>query len=104
MVIDLVQSGSTRIINLYRQFTPVNGLIERANFAVQLGLIAAAWNSNTSTARGRFHKLIYALPPAVCAPRPIFEKLFTGAKVGRKAQKIGVGRKTVYEINHQEKT
>ena len=99
MVIDLVQSGSTRIINLYRQFTPVNGLIERANFAVQLGLIAAAWNSNTSTTRGRFHKLIYALPPAVCAPRPIFEKLFTGAKVGRKAQKIGVGCKTVYEID-----
>ena len=28
-----------------------------------------------------------------------FEKLFTGAKVGYKAQKIGAGRNTVYEID-----
>ena len=31
--------------------------------------------------------------------RPTFEKLFTGTNVGRRAQKIGAGRKTVYEIN-----
>ena len=30
---------------------------------------------------------------------PTFEKLFTGAKVWRKAQKFGIGRKTVYEID-----
>ena len=29
---------------------------------------------------------------------PTFEKIFTGAKVQSKAQKIGVGRKSVYEI------
>ena len=29
---------------------------------------------------------------------PTFKKLFTGAKVWHKAQAIGVGRKTVYEI------
>ena len=33
------------------------------------------------------------------ALRPTFEKLFTSAKVWPKVQKIGVGRKTVYEIN-----
>ena len=31
--------------------------------------------------------------------RPTFEKLFTGAKVWRKARKFGVGHKTVYEID-----
>ena len=42
----------------------------------------------------------------MCAPmpnfralRPTFEKLFTGAKVQRKAQKMGAGRETFYEIN-----
>ena len=30
---------------------------------------------------------------------PTFEKLFNGAKVKRKAQKLSVGRKTVYEID-----
>ena len=29
---------------------------------------------------------------------PTFEKLFTGANVGPRAQKIGAGHKTVYEI------
>ena len=48
---------------------------------------------------GQFHKLIYALRPAICALHPTFEKLFIGAKVRRKAQKIGVGCKTVYEID-----
>ena len=48
---------------------------------------------------GQFHKLIYALRPAICALRPTFEKLFTDAKVRRKAQKIGVWHKTVYEID-----
>ena len=37
--------------------------------------------------------------PNFCALHPTFEKLLTGAKVPRKAQKIGIGRKTVYEIN-----
>ena len=50
-------------------------------------------------AMGRFHKLIYALCQTICALRPTFEKLFTGAKVQRKAQKISVERKTVYEID-----
>ena len=36
---------------------------------------------------------IYALPL-----RSTFEKLFTGVKVGQKAQKIGIGRNAVYEI------
>ena len=31
--------------------------------------------------------------------RPTFEKLFTGANVVCRAQKISAGRKTVYEIN-----
>ena len=31
--------------------------------------------------------------------RPTFEKLFTGANVGRRVRKIGAGRKTFYEIN-----
>ena len=30
---------------------------------------------------------------------PTFEELFSGAKVLRKAQKIGVGHKTAYEID-----
>ena len=49
--------------------------------------------------RCRFHKLIYILRPAICALRTTFEKLFTGAKVWRKVQKISVGRKKAYEIN-----
>ena len=31
--------------------------------------------------------------------RPTFEKLLTGAKVRPKEKKIGVGRKSVYEID-----
>ena len=49
--------------------------------------------------RGRFHKLIYALRPAICTLRPTFEKLFAGAKVQRKVHKISVERNTVYEID-----
>ena len=30
---------------------------------------------------------------------PTFEQLFTGARVGRKAQNIGKGHNTVYEID-----
>ena len=52
-----------------------------------------------SLIRGLFYKLFCVLLQAICALRPTFEKLFTGAKVGRKAQKVGVGRKTVYEID-----
>ena len=49
---------------------------------------------------GRFDKkIICALRLTVCAIRPTFEKLFIGAKVQRKAQKIGVGCKTVNEID-----
>ena len=43
--------------------------------------------------------LFRPLRPAICPLRPTFEKLFTGAKVWRKAQKIGVGRKSVKEID-----
>ena len=42
---------------------------------------------------GRMVQIIYAL-----RLHPTFEKLFTGIKVQRKAQKIGVGFKTVNEI------
>ena len=48
---------------------------------------------------GRFHKLICAIRHTVGALRPTYEKLFTGAKVRRKVQKIAVWRKTVYEID-----
>ena len=34
--------------------------------------------------------------------RPTFEKLFTGVKVWRKAQNMGVGRKRVYEIDPRQ--
>ena len=47
----------------------------------------------------RFHKLIYALHQTICTLRPTFEKLFNGAKVWRKAPKIGIGHKTVNEID-----
>ena len=43
--------------------------------------------------------LIYTLRQTIWALHPTFEKLFTGAKVQHKAQKIGVGGKTVYDIN-----
>ena len=43
--------------------------------------------------------MIYVLCQTVCTLGPTFEKLFIGAKVWRKVQKIGVGRKTVYEID-----
>ena len=35
---------------------------------------------------GRFYKLIYALGQTICALRPTFEKLFTGAKYQGRAQ------------------
>ena len=52
-----------------------------------------------SSFRGLFHKLIYALRQTICALRQSLKKLFTGAKVQGKAQKIGVGPKTVYVID-----
>ena len=54
---------------------------------------------NTFMTRGRFHKLFCALTPNFCALRPTFEKLFTGAKAQPKAQKMGAGRETFYEID-----
>ena len=50
-------------------------------------------------ARGRFHKLFYALRQTISAQRPTFEKLFTGAKVKWEAQKDDVRHKTVHEID-----
>ena len=41
--------------------------------------------------RGQFHKQFCAPTPNFHALRPTFEKLFTGAKVRRKAQKMGAG-------------
>ena len=41
--------------------------------------------------------------PTFTPLRPTYEKLFTGAKVRRKAQKIGVGRKSVYETDPMDK-
>ena len=49
--------------------------------------------------RGRFHKGFCAVTPNFCALRPTFEKLFTGAKVRRKAQTMGAGCETFYEID-----
>ena len=37
--------------------------------------------------------------PNFRALRPTLEKLFTGAKVWRKAQKMGAGRENFYEID-----
>ena len=51
------------------------------------------------TTRGRFHKRFCALMPNFRALSPTFEKLFTGANVGRRAKNIGAGRKTVYDID-----
>ena len=58
------------------------------------------------TTKGQFHKSWlhvvkhrYSFIHLHSMLRPTFEKLFTGAKVWRKAQKIGVGRQTVYENN-----
>ena len=56
-------------------------------------------NMQVSSIKGRFHKLICALRPAICTLRPTFEKLFIGAKVWRKAKKIAVGDKIVNEID-----
>ena len=42
--------------------------------------------------RGQFHKQFCALTPNFSALRPTFEKLLL-------AQKFGVGRKTVFEID-----
>ena len=53
-----------------------------ASTSVRRAKIAFFW--------GWFHKLIYALRQTICALRPTLEKIFTGAKVWRKAQKIGV--------------
>ena len=62
-------------------------------------LVLSFWLSGLDPFRGQFHKLIYAQRQTICALRPTlrptFEKLLTGAKVQRKAQKIGIGRKTV---------
>ena len=55
-----------------------------------------------SLIRGLFYKLFCVLLQAICALRPTFEKLFTGAKVGRKAQMVGVGRITVNEIDPRQ--
>ena len=49
--------------------------------------------------RGQFNELIYTLRQTISALCPTFEKLFTGAKVWHKAQKIGKKSKTAYEIN-----
>ena len=48
---------------------------------------------------GRFQKRFCALTPNFWALRPTLEKLFTGPNVGRRARKIGAGRKTVNEID-----
>ena len=48
---------------------------------------------------GQFHKLIYALRWTICALRPTFTPQKGFSKVGRRARSIGLGRKTVYEID-----
>ena len=49
---------------------------------------------------GLFHQLVCDVRQTVIALSQTFEKLFfTAVKVWRKAQKIGVGRRTVYEID-----
>ena len=49
--------------------------------------------------RGLFHKLVYATRQTICTLHPTFEKLFNGEEVWCRVQKIGVGRKTVYEMD-----
>ena len=48
---------------------------------------------------GLFHRLVHALRQAISALSPNFEKFFCGVKVWCGAQKIGVGRKPVNEID-----
>ena len=52
-----------------------------------------------SGTRGRFHKSFCALRPTFMPYAQLFEKLFTGVKVGRRAWSWAQGRKTFYEIN-----
>ena len=51
------------------------------------------------TTRGQSHKLVHLLHQTTWALSPTFEKLFLGALVQCGAQKIGVGCKTVYEMD-----
>ena len=53
------------------------------------------WHWFLDSIWGWFHNL----RQTICALCPTFKKLFTDAKVQHKAQNIGVGRKTVYEID-----
>ena len=76
------------------------------NFQIQILTVL----KSSMISRGQFHKLVCALFWTVCtlcqtvpALPPTFETLFTGVKVQPKAQKIGLGRKTVYEIDPQFK-
>ena len=63
-------------------------------------LISKHWSlKKQAWSWGWFYKWFCTLTPNFCALRLTFVKLFTGANVGRRAQKISAGRKTVYEIN-----
>ena len=64
-----------------------------------LGSIVCLRYSDDPITWGRFHKRFCTLTPNFRALHPTFEKLFTGANVGRRAQKVGAGRKTVYEMD-----
>ena len=49
--------------------------------------------------RGQFHKQVCALRQSIYALPPTFEKPFCGIKVWHRGRKLGVGCKTIYEID-----
>ena len=78
---------------------PIVTWIKLDSFLVTMRPPSGNASKNLKTTWNRFPKLVCAICQTVFALCPTFEKLFTGVKVWCKAQKIGVGGKTVYEIN-----
>ena len=52
-----------------------------------------------SAIRSQIYKMVVTLCQTICTLCPTFEKIFCGIKVWHGARKIGIGRKTVNEIN-----
>ena len=80
-----------------QQILEANPILEGKTSSNEMSLI-----KQKSETRGRFFKLVCTLCHTVRALRPTFEKLISGAEVGRRTWKIGVGHKTVYEIDPRE--
>ena len=47
MIVDIIHSVTTRVINIYRSFAPQNNVKQREKFRYQLGLIKEAMTQNT---------------------------------------------------------